>query len=50
MWLVAVLCEGLDVSRRGLDEYLQRHAQESGAAGGRRMSPGHSDGRGNAAQ
>jgi hypothetical protein len=29
---VSVLCEGLDVSRSGFDEYLQRHAQESGDA------------------
>jgi hypothetical protein len=26
-WPVAILCEGLEVSRSGLDAYLPRHAR-----------------------
>jgi hypothetical protein len=32
LWPVAVLCEVLDVSRRGLYAYLPRHAKTSVAA------------------
>jgi hypothetical protein len=32
LWPVAVLCEGLDVSRSGFYEYLLRHAKASGDA------------------
>ena len=32
MWPIAVLCEVLDVSRRGLYAYLPRHAKTSADA------------------